>query len=492
MIKLLNKLELTRKNVFFFLSLCILIASFPLSIAINSISIGLIFFFFLIDYRNLRGYLKLYIADQRNLILLGLFTSLLISLTYTQNIDRGITKIIAYLPIIVLPLSLIKMQTLPHTQITFLKRLHILVCVMASLYCLIRATFDSGLIDGSYVEKVAPELYPAYFVHRFSYHELSQKVRLHAVHFSFFIAIAMFLTILEFRSKQLRRNMLLALLLLYLGFLLFLLKSAVINFAFYSFILLYCYFSFSFKKWPDHLIFYTLTLFSSLVVTYHWVLKYVGNFANNAYIFNDPFLNKRFLMIAAGLLAFSVVAVVIKVYFNKRYLAILACLIALLLISVLVVVDQKQEGQLYAGREWSGGVNNIIARSGNWQGALKVICEHPITGVGLGDEVNALTEKYKSINFTAGVLQKFNAHNQYLEFWITGGFLAFVCFVLLLISESHKAIYSGNLALLCLIYIFSIFCLTESVLSRHDGKIFFIFFMCLLGVGRKKPAGRAF
>jgi hypothetical protein len=45
--------------------------------------------------------------------------------------------------------------------------------------------------------------------------------------------------------------------------------------------------------------------------------------------------------------------------------------------------------------------------------------------------------------------------------------------------ESREAWLSDNYALLFLLYLFSIFCFTESVLLGQFGRIFFLLFLCI-------------
>jgi O-antigen ligase len=475
----------------YFLSLCLIIISFPFSIALNSIALGIILFFFFIDYKNIIPKCQYYISQRRNILLLVLFTSLFASLAYTQNTDKGIAKVIGYLPFIALPLGMTKLKPVPSKQMTMLKRLHIITCVLASIICLVLATIDSGLLDGSYVGKVAPNLYTAYFVHRFTYHKLSEQINLHAIYFSLFIATAQIFCIQEIITAKRHQKFLFVLTLCFLGAILFLLKSVVINFAIYSFLLLYLFYRFSFQKKIHYILFFLLVFMAAGINFYLFILKEVGSFAQNTYLFEDPNWNKRFLIALASSLTIAFVAVAFKKWISLKRSTVFIAFLAIGSTLFINKACQMSAQELYIEKEKGSGVNNVSARAGSWAGALLIVKEHPWLGIGIGDTEAALIEKYKKINFVTGVQNQFNAHNQYLEFWIGSGIVAILCFVLLIFSEGYDAYINRNVVLLGLLYIFLISCFTESVINRQAGRIFFIFFLCLLSNNHKTLLHRA-
>ncbi len=110
--------------------------------------------------------------------------------------------------------------------------------------------------------------------------------------------------------------------------------------------------------------------------------------------------------------------------------------------------------------------------------SVSIIKEHPVFGVGTGDYLNALQDTYRDMHFIAGMKQKFNAHNQYLEEYIkTGivGFLTYLFFMITLINYSRK---QQSLMLYCVFGIVFI-SLTESIFTRHHGVAFAAFFIPL-------------
>ncbi|MBA9077844.1 O-antigen ligase family protein [Rufibacter quisquiliarum] len=115
-----------------------------------------------------------------------------------------------------------------------------------------------------------------------------------------------------------------------------------------------------------------------------------------------------------------------------------------------------------------------------WQGALEVIKENPLLGVGAGDREEALVKRYKENGFTEGVNFRFDAHNQYLMFGVEIGVIGVALFLLFLLFTLWKAYRQQNFLLFCFVLIFALCCLTESLLQRRDGSLLFSFLISLL------------
>ncbi len=122
--------------------------------------------------------------------------------------------------------------------------------------------------------------------------------------------------------------------------------------------------------------------------------------------------------------------------------------------------------------------NTIEQRMMISMASINIIKEHPVFGVGTGDYLKALQDEYQKLHFIAGIKQKFNAHNQYLEEFIkTGllGFLGYLLFMIVLIKYSHK---EQSLMLYCVFGVVFM-SLTESIFARHHGVALAAFFIPL-------------
>ena len=107
--------------------------------------------------------------------------------------------------------------------------------------------------------------------------------------------------------------------------------------------------------------------------------------------------------------------------------------------------------------------------------------ESPIVGFGLGGSKSILLEKYEQINSFDNLEMQNNSHNQFLQELLyvgTIGFLIFisaVCYPLFLFRNSKLPL----LYVLFLIIFFTA-CLSESILERQKGIIFYAFFNSIL------------
>ena len=107
-----------------------------------------------------------------------------------------------------------------------------------------------------------------------------------------------------------------------------------------------------------------------------------------------------------------------------------------------------------------------------------LIVTENILGVGTGDNREALMQKYKDINFRAGVKSNFNAHNQYMEEATKTGLLGFII-LLAFIFYLLKISFPKKSYLFYVVFYIAIVCLTESFLYRHHGIMFTAFFISL-------------
>ena len=119
--------------------------------------------------------------------------------------------------------------------------------------------------------------------------------------------------------------------------------------------------------------------------------------------------------------------------------------------------------------------------------AVRIIKKYPVFGVGIGDKKYKLIERNMELGdkryneFGAGAKPDgvFNAHNQFLDFWITAGIIPVICLVFFFINEFSKALRSRHIVYLGLLYCFCLFCFTDMAMMVQRGVIFFLFFICL-------------
>lgn len=113
--------------------------------------------------------------------------------------------------------------------------------------------------------------------------------------------------------------------------------------------------------------------------------------------------------------------------------------------------------------------------------------EAPLTGHGIGDVQEKLQNCYE-VELNSNVYQMFlyNSHNQYFQVALSAGVFALLLFVISLLIPLYISIKQSNyLWLGFTLFVIACF-LTENVLSRHDGVIFYGLFNTILAYNTLK------
>jgi len=138
------------------------------------------------------------------------------------------------------------------------------------------------------------------------------------------------------------------------------------------------------------------------------------------------------------------------------------------------MIDFKKD---YTQNKWGGRDIRIQ----KWLNSLELISEQPLLGTGTGDMQDELLKVYKRNDFEIAYNNNYNPHNQYLQTWATFGLIGlFFLFGILAVSFKYS-ISSGNLLYVILVLMLALSMITESMLERHKGVVFFSFFLLLFG-----------
>lgn len=124
--------------------------------------------------------------------------------------------------------------------------------------------------------------------------------------------------------------------------------------------------------------------------------------------------------------------------------------------------------------------NGMAAREIIWRSAVELIRKKPLTGYGLQNGSEQLVTKYQEHHFELGTVNKYDAHDQYLQILLNTGILGLLPFLLMLALALLKTFRERNFLLLMLTFIIMIEGLTEALLETQKGIIFFLFFLLLL------------
>lgn len=118
-----------------------------------------------------------------------------------------------------------------------------------------------------------------------------------------------------------------------------------------------------------------------------------------------------------------------------------------------------------------------------WSCAIELIKDNPIKGAGTGDGEDELQKCYSRNDYVSLLYfenSRFNAHNQFLEIAVELGLIGLLVFLLSLFAPAAEAWRHKKVLYLIFVLVFAVSCLTESMLERQNGVVFFGFFNSFL------------
>ncbi len=116
--------------------------------------------------------------------------------------------------------------------------------------------------------------------------------------------------------------------------------------------------------------------------------------------------------------------------------------------------------------------DSYLARTNIWKPGWAAIKENFWTGTAPGDAQEVLNAKYTEFGYLEGV-DVYNLHNEYLQVVLELGLLGLVVFLALLALQFRKAIKAKQPIYLAFLIIFSLGCVTESMMNRNKGVVTF-------------------
>ena len=132
--------------------------------------------------------------------------------------------------------------------------------------------------------------------------------------------------------------------------------------------------------------------------------------------------------------------------------------------------------------QWNGANTRLALWSCGWE----VAKNNMITGVGIGDRIQAVNEVYKARNFTMAIETKKNVHNSYLDALLTfgvGGLLVFLLtFVAFPLVDVTKR---GNTFDLFVVTAFIVSMIFEVYLARSIGSMLAGFFYSFIAATKR-------
>jgi O-antigen ligase len=115
-----------------------------------------------------------------------------------------------------------------------------------------------------------------------------------------------------------------------------------------------------------------------------------------------------------------------------------------------------------------------------WNGILRAFNaeENWLIGTGSGDTQSIYDAAFIQGKFYEALKDKYNAHNQFLEFLIANGIFGLLLYIFVLLFFAYKTKLKGTA--LSFFIIITLFSLSESIFGRSQGVFIFAFFYAFL------------
>ena len=172
------------------------------------------------------------------------------------------------------------------------------------------------------------------------------------------------------------------------------------------------------------------------------------------------------------------------VVFQRKKVTIRPYLFALIGLLILVVAIPRTRNKFLEFKKieviGKGAPTSTNIRYTIYRVAKDVILESPVLGYGVGDYRSVLSDKYRDLGIPVLKDGRLNAHNQFLSFLIIGGVVAFLAFLATLIINFIFAVRFNNELLILVIIFYGILMLTDNILEKEAGVVYFALFFNFL------------
>jgi glycosyltransferase involved in cell wall biosynthesis len=200
------------------------------------------------------------------------------------------------------------------------------------------------------------------------------------------------------------------------------------------------------------------------------------------------------LLISAKMSLIATIILIIVLFYlrlkNKKrfyFLSLVFLLFSVFLISI-TPNTKKRFAELYdAIVNNDSGNNDDGLRMKIYASSFNAVSDNLMFGVGIGDADEKLFSEYRNNGFKKGVKKRFNTHNQYLEIMLSSGLIAVLLFVFSLVIGFLIAVKNKNYEYFIFLFLTTLALLTENILSRQVGVMFFAFFNAIFAFNIKQP-----
>ena len=114
-----------------------------------------------------------------------------------------------------------------------------------------------------------------------------------------------------------------------------------------------------------------------------------------------------------------------------------------------------------------------------WNQSIQIIKQNFILGTGVGSSIEELQNAFQNINFEKGIIEKYNAQNQFLESFMETGIIGFLILFSFFVYGFIQSFIHKNRLYFVYLSVILIYMLTESLFQTQMGMVSFAFFNAL-------------
>ncbi len=221
---------------------------------------------------------------------------------------------------------------------------------------------------------------------------------------------------------------------------------------------------------------------------------------NNNYYLANIFVNALFIIVIASKIALVslFILLLIRQFYGKRKIwkVVIATATALVIVGLFFIIKNEKGMQPLQAQDQKNPpafIENSMTyelRAVVWKCAQNIINEQgfSLTGIGFGETKDQLVSCYESQILNPKkrerfVSQRYNTHNQYLDFYLSAGFIAllfFLIFIILSFISNRKHFFPVAMLAILIMY-----CFMENMFHRQIGAYYVGYILIVLMTSAK-------
>ena len=179
-----------------------------------------------------------------------------------------------------------------------------------------------------------------------------------------------------------------------------------------------------------------------------------------------------------GVLIIAILFILKKTVYEKSWSlikGIVSVVLTLSLVGVLVIVSPYLNKRIQQIFELQNDPRYSVFKTG-----INIFLKNPIMGSNIGDIQDALLEEYRKAGNWEAHNNKYNLHNDWIQILSSTGITGFLIFGYFFLQLITFALKSKSIGMQSFLIFYMTISMTESILERNKGVVFFSFFMTLL------------